>query len=104
MARGRRSGEPPQVGSWVLAVLPPALCQRFVPSQKQSIVLLNPVSNTFACFVLQVEVDVKLHQQIYELLRALQHALLEKEMHQCVPIAVLDVRIKVVKFGRVGQE
>lgn len=92
------------MGSRVLPVPPFALHQSFVPGQEQSVVLLDPVPCVFAFFVLQVEVDVELHQQVYQLLHALQHALLEDDVHQRVPIAVLAVGVEVAKFSGVGPE
>ena len=104
MSRGCTAWGLPWVGGSILSAPAPALLQGFVPGQEQCVCLLHPVPGISAFLVLQVEVDVKLHQQIYQLPHALQHALLEEDVHQRVSAVVLDIGVEVVKLGGLGPE
>ena len=92
------------MGGGVLPAPAPGLRQGFVPGQEQWVVLLHAVPCIFAFLVLQVEVDVKLRQQTYQLSRAFEHAFLEEDMHQRVPAAVLHVGVEVGKLLWLGPE
>ena len=90
--------------SGILPAPAPALHQGFVPGQEQWVVLLHAVPRVSAFLVLQVQVDVKLRQQTYQLPRAFEHAFLEEDMHQRVPAAVLHVGVEVGKLLWLGPE